>query len=588
MKHLALNRGNIFNIFMVLALVAGMASFPGQTVQAAIDATSFAAKVDFNTGTSPFRSAIGDLDGDGKPDLAVANSNGTSVSVLRNTSTSGSISFAAKMDFGTGNSPYTVAIGDLNGDGKPDLVAANFNSSTVSVLLNTSTIGSISFAAKVDFGTGSGPTSVAISDLDGDGNPDLAVANYSDNTVSVLRNTSTSGIVSFAPKADFNTGANPYDVAIADLDGDGKPDIATANYNDNSVSVLRNTSMSGSVAFAAKVDFGTGSHPHNVAIGDLDGNGKLDLAVANYGSNTISLLRNTSSSGSISYASKVDFGTGNNPYYVAIGDLDGDGKPDLAAANGTSNTVSVLRNTSSGGSVSFATKVDFNTGGGPTSVALHDLDGDGKPDLAVSNFGGNTLSVLRNTQLPSTFADVPTDQWYYSWVERLYAAGITSGCSANPLLYCPDDSVTRAQMAKFIEKGIHGSAYTPPAGTGMVFVDVPLSYWAINWIEKFYADGITNGCVLSPLTYCPDNPVTRAEMAIFLLRARHGHAYSPPAVGGSTGFGDVSISYWDAAWIKQLAAEGITSGCGGGNYCPEDPVTRAQMAKFLVLTFNLP
>jgi len=187
-----------------------------------------------------------------------------------------------------------------------------------------------------------------------------------------------------------------------------------------------------------------------------------------------------------------------------------------------------------------------------------------------------------------TFGDVPADQWYFSWVERLYAAGITSGCSTNPLLYCPDDSVTRAQMAKFLEKGIHGSAYTSPAGTGNVFVDVSASYWADNWIENLYADGITSGCVASPLSYCPDQTVTRDQMAKFLLKAEHGASYTPPDVGGSTGFNDVSTSYWAAAWIKQLAAEGITSGCGGGNYCPGDPVTRAQMAKFLVLTFNLP
>jgi hypothetical protein len=143
-------------------------------------------------------------------------------------------------------------------------------------------------------------------------------------------------------------------------------------------------------------------------------------------------------------------------------------------------------------------------------------------------------------------------------------------------------------MAKFLEKGIHGSLYTPPSGTGMIFADVPLSYWADNWIEQLYSDGITSGCLTSPLSYCPDQTVTRDQMAKFLLKAEHGASYTPPDVGGSTGFGDVSINYWAAAWIKQLAAEGITSGCGGGNYCPGDPVTRAQMAKFLVLTFNLP
>jgi hypothetical protein len=143
-------------------------------------------------------------------------------------------------------------------------------------------------------------------------------------------------------------------------------------------------------------------------------------------------------------------------------------------------------------------------------------------------------------------------------------------------------------MAKFLEKGMHSSTYIPPSGSGTVFVDVPLSYWADNWIEKLFTDGITGGCLTSPLSYCPDNPVTRAQMAKFLLLAKHGGTYMPPEVGASTGFGDVATSYWAAAWIKQLAAEGITGGCGGGNYCPENSVTRAEMAKFLVLTFNLP
>jgi branched-chain amino acid transport system substrate-binding protein len=189
---------------------------------------------------------------------------------------------------------------------------------------------------------------------------------------------------------------------------------------------------------------------------------------------------------------------------------------------------------------------------------------------------------------PTSFTDVSFNYWASSWIERLYRAGITTGCGTNPLSYCPEQSVTRAQMAIFLERGIHGAAYIPPAGTGLVFVDVPLSYWAVNWIEKFYADGITTGCSTNPLVYCPENPVTRAQMAIFLLRARHGATYTPPSVGGSTGFNDMSTGYWAAAWIKQLAAEGITTGCGGGNYCPEDSVTRAQMAVFLVRTFNLP
>ncbi len=114
------------------------------------------------------------------------------------------------------------------------------------------------------------------------------------------------------------------------------------------------------------------------------------------------------------------------------------------------------------------------------------------------------------------------------------------------------------------------------------FADVAVSYWAFAWIERLYAAGITGGCGTSPVRYCPDTTVTRDQMAVFLLKGIHGSSYSPPIVGGSTGFGDVPTTYWAAAWIKQLAAERITGGCGSGNYCPSDAVTRDQMAVFLL------
>jgi hypothetical protein len=191
-----------------------------------------------------------------------------------------------------------------------------------------------------------------------------------------------------------------------------------------------------------------------------------------------------------------------------------------------------------------------------------------------------------NLTASPTFADVPTDYWARDWIERLYAAGITSGCGTSPRIYCPETSVTRAQMAIFLERGMNGSAYIPPAGTGLIFMDVPGTYWAMNWIEKLYADGITSGCGSG--NYCPENPVTRDQMAIFLLRARHGSAYTPPDAIGV--FADVPTSYWAAAWIERLYTEGVTQGCNITplTYCPDSPVTRAQMAVFLVRTFNLP
>ena len=140
-------------------------------------------------------------------------------------------------------------------------------------------------------------------------------------------------------------------------------------------------------------------------------------------------------------------------------------------------------------------------------------------------------------------------------------------------------------MAVFILRAKYGATYTPPAATGMVFSDVPLGHWAGAWIEALAAEGITGGC--GGGKYCPDLPVTRDQMAVFLLRGEHGSSYTPPAMSG-TFFGDVPPGHWAGAWIEQLANEGITGGCGNGNYCPATVVARDQMAVFLVRAFSLP
>jgi len=363
-----------------------------------INASSFAPKVDFITGAEPYAVSIGDLDGDGKADLAVANSTSNTVSVFRNTGSASSITYAAKVDFISGDGPISVSIGDLDGDGKADLAVTNYNSNTVSVFRNTSTgTNIISFASKVDFTTGIFPYSVSIGDLDMDGKADLVVSNLFTSAVSVFRNTSSVGSISYDAKVDFPTGANNYSVSIGDLDGDGKADLAVTNSLTATVSLLRNMSSPGSINYDAKVDYATGIGPISVSIGDLDMDGKADLAVANVSGNTVSVFRNTSSAGSISYDAKVDFTTGAGPYSISIGDLDGDSKADLAVANGGSNIVSVLRNNSSSGSISYDAKVDFTTGAAPYSISIGDLDGDGKADLVVANVFSNTVSVLRNT-----------------------------------------------------------------------------------------------------------------------------------------------------------------------------------------------
>jgi len=372
-----------------------------------IDANSFTTKMDFTTDTGPQSVASVDLDGDGKADLAIANF--STVSVLRNIGTSaGTINYATKVDYATGTSSWSISAGDLDGDGKFDLAVANNNSNTISVFRNTSTSRTINFATKIDYNSGPGPASVAIGDLDGDGKADLAVANFEVQTVSVFKNMSASvGEINYATKVDYTVGLGPRTVSIGDLDGDDKAELVIANSASNTVSILRNTSTSaGTINYTTKVDISTGTTPVSVAIGDLDGDGKADLAVTNVSSNTVSVFRNTSTSvGTISFAAKVDYVTGSAPRPVSIGDIDGDGKADMSVGNFFDATISIFRNTStSAGTISFDTKVDYTTGERPHSISIGDLDGDGKADLAVGNTISATVSVFRNTILSTITA----------------------------------------------------------------------------------------------------------------------------------------------------------------------------------------
>jgi len=193
----------------------------------------------------------------------------------------------------------------------------------------------------------------------------------------------------------------------------------------------------------------------------------------------------------------------------------------------------------------------------------------------------NSVSCLAS---PTTFTDVPTTNPFFHYVETVYQVGVTGGCQASPLKYCPNNSVTRQQMAVFLMKSEHGSAYVPPACSTDPFPDVPCSNPFAVWVQQLVAEGITAGC--GGGHYCPTDAVTRQQMAVFLLKTEHGSSYTPPACS-SAPFPDVPCSSPFAVWIQQLVAEAITGGCGGGNYCPTNPVTRAQMAVFLTKTFNL-
>jgi hypothetical protein len=359
---------------------------------------SFAPAQDFATDPDPISVVVGDFNLDGKPDLAIVEQGSGLVSIRLNTTAPGAATatFAPGQDFSTGLGPVSAAVADFNGDGEPDLAIANQFSSSVSVLVNTTPAGAdtATFAAKRNFATGAFPNSVAVGDFNGDGMPDLAVADVGSNKVSVLLNATALGSVtpSLAPRKDFGTDSAPNAVAVGDLNGDGMPDLAVTNFFSNSVSVLLNTAAAGAStpAFAAKQDFATGSFADAVAIGDFNADAVPDLVIANSNANSVSLLENTTAPGAPvpSFAASQDFTTGAEPAALALADFNGDGEADVAVANFSSNTISVLPN-AAGPAVTIARA---------TAVGLI-LDDD-SPAAIVPASGDNQTAILG-----ATFAD---------------------------------------------------------------------------------------------------------------------------------------------------------------------------------------
>lgn len=192
--------------------------------------------------------------------------------------------------------------------------------------------------------------------------------------------------------------------------------------------------------------------------------------------------------------------------------------------------------------------------------------------------------------LTSGFLDVPSNHWAKGCIEKVATAGIMPGCGGS--FFCPEAHVLREEMAFHILKGEHlgeNPPFVPPAATGTTFTDAPAGYCLSPWIEQFYRDGFTSGCDVG--LYCSYKTLTRAEMAVFLVRAYHGGSFVPPAATG-TYFADVPITHWAAKFIEQLFRDGITAGCssnpnGSLNYCPESTVTRAEMAVFLTRVYGV-
>jgi len=376
-------------------------------------------------GIFPGSVTVADVNGDGKPDLLVANLaqgalNHGSVGVLLG---NGDGTFQAVVTYDSGDdNAVAVVVADVNGDGKPDLLVANLGTvagGTVGVLLGN---GDGTFQAAVIYGSGGDEaSSVAVADVNGDGKPDLVVANCSpgcqtEGVVSVLLG---NGNGTFQTAASFDSGGSgTVSVAVADVSGDGKPDLVVANQCLSSTNCTNGTVGvllgNGNATFQPVVTYGSGGSGRafdgSVTVADINGDGKPDVLVANTGSSSVGVLLGN---GDGTFQASVTYSSGGtSTTSVATADVNGDGKPDLLITNQCAGDCGNSEEGSVGallgnGDGTFQLAVTYDSGGALTSsVAVADVNGDGKPDILVANLSGTVAVLLNNSGTPPTATDL--------------------------------------------------------------------------------------------------------------------------------------------------------------------------------------
>lgn len=382
--------------------------FCSNRLSAQIKASDFRAKADITTLKYPTGVNIADIDGDGKKDVIIANEGVPFVSIYRNTvAVNGDISsttFNNPFNISTGSTAIeTVIVADMNQDGLPDILACSYSNNLLCLFRNTSVSGAVSFATRTNITLGYYMHNIAIGDINGDNKPDLAAVNPDAGTVTLYLNTSTSTTVSFAAGYNMPVGGNLSAVTLADLDGDGKVDLEVLVHDKALVSVYRNISAVGgttidATTFGPRQDIATDAGAYAMAAADINNDGKADLAITNVNDqNTVSVFRNTSTSGTISFAGQVNFVVGTHPMSITLADINGDGKMDVITGNWTSSgTISVLQNkTITADTLLFYPQVSLTAGSTPQGIAVADINADSKPDIVSANSYSGTFSVLQ-------------------------------------------------------------------------------------------------------------------------------------------------------------------------------------------------
>jgi len=358
-------------------------------------------------GNTPLGVAVGDFNGDGFVDLAVLNNSDNTVSIFNGNGTGG-FTTAPAATYATGKGPVAIIAGDFNGDGNLDLAVANGTDGTISILLGKSS-GNGTFNPQVTYSLPgislkiTTPTALTVGDFNGDGIPDLAVAQSAttlallptNGSVAVMLGDGT-GAFPIANGTQVTVGNSPSSVIASDFNGDGNLDFAVANETDNTISVMKGNG-SGITFTAATFSTFAGTSPSAIAVGDFNGDGQPDLAVAESGKKKVDIYKGN---GDGTFALLSSPATGNDPVSVVVGDFNADGKLDFAVTNKTDGTTTIMLGNGSGTVFTAATGSPFLTGTGtatkPAAIATADFNGDGSADLAVANSATKNVGILLN------------------------------------------------------------------------------------------------------------------------------------------------------------------------------------------------
>ena len=346
-----------------------------------------------------------DLDGDGRNDLIGSTLGSLNITTYLNSGSPGTINFTGRKDFTAAIRTFYIACGDLNGDGKADLVYTGnaTNGDRIAIMFNTSTPGNINFApTQLMQVAGKALAKPAIHDLDGDGKPEIILSNQGDNQIIVFKNTSNTGSISFDPSFlafnASNESISTFGLRIKDVNNDGLADITASSFYGNKVFFLINKSTSSGIDFQPPVELTLTGTMANHEMEDMDGDGKIDLLTTDIINNRLNIYLNNSSDGTLSFSAAFPL-SANRPLGLQLGDLNGDKKPDILLGNNNEAKTYGFINTSTKGSLSFNTVLftdPLTSTAKFANVQIGDLDGDAIPDVVAADRENSVFYTFRN------------------------------------------------------------------------------------------------------------------------------------------------------------------------------------------------